>query len=153
MSLPNSAALHENHSPCGGHGLCHCGGLGSSIGTHHFPHLGQCSISTAYCSMLVHVALGATTQQGRGGGAVSPMAYSTPALFLTFNSFFAMSHDIMGHSVLSLSHLQPTTAAKRKNATAANKNAAKKRRGKLDTADDTKYNDKEDVVPLTDAAL
>ncbi len=32
-------------------------------------------------------------------------------------------------------------------------NSAKKRRGKSDTKDDTKYDDEEDVLPLTDAAL
>jgi hypothetical protein len=98
--------------------------------------------------------LGLTTQQGRDGGAVSPMAYSTPACSLTFNSFGATSHDIMGHSVSSLSQLQSTSAAERKNTTAADKNnAAKKRRDKSDTADDAKYNDKEDVLPRTDLAL
>jgi hypothetical protein len=50
--------------------------------------------------------------------------------------------------------LQSNLAAKRKNATAIDKNnAAKKRRGKLDTADEAKYDDEEDVLPLTDAAL
>jgi hypothetical protein len=60
----------------------------------------------------------------------------------------------MGHSVSSLSQLQPTLAAKRKNATKADKdNAAKKRRGKWDTEDDAKYHDKEDVLPLNDVAF
>ena len=54
----------------------------------------------------------------------------------------------------SLSQLQSTSAAKRENATNADKNnAAKKRRGKLDTKDDAKYNNKEDVHPLTDAVF
>jgi hypothetical protein len=60
----------------------------------------------------------------------------------------------MGHSVSSLYQSLSTTAAKRKNTTAANKNNAQnKRRDKLDTIDDAKYNDKEDAVPLTDVAL
>ncbi len=97
---------------------------------------------------------------------VSPMAYSTPACSLTFSSFVAMSQ---GHSVSSLSQSQSTLAAKRKNNIGPDKdNAAKKRRGKLDTKDDAKYNaakkrrdkidtkddakydDKEVVFPVTD---
>jgi hypothetical protein len=82
------------------------------------------------------------------------MAYSTPARSLTFNSFVAMSHDTMGHWVFSLSQSQSTTAAKRKNPNANNKNnATKRRRGKLDTVEDAKYNEEEDVVPLTDVTL
>ncbi len=75
-----------------------------------------------------------------------------------------------GHLVSSLSQSQSTLAAKRKGNTRPQKgNTAKKRRGKLDTNDDTKYNaaekrsdkidtkddakydDKEDVLPVTDA--
>jgi hypothetical protein len=84
----------------------------------------------------------------------SPMAYSTPAHSLMFNSFVAMSHDTMGHLVSSPSQLQSTTAAKRKNLTANNKNnATKRRRSKPDTMEDVKYNEEEDVVPLTDVTL
>jgi hypothetical protein len=79
------------------------------------------------------------------------MAYYTPAHSLTFSSFVAMSQ---GHSVSSLSQLQSTLAAKRKSNTRADKNnASKKRRGKLDTKDNAKYDDKEDVLLLTDAAI
>jgi hypothetical protein len=95
------------------------------------------------------------------------MAYSTPAHSLMFISFIAMSQ---GHSVSSLSQPQSTLAAKRKGDAGQDKdNAAKKRRGKLDTKDgaksdaakkrrekirtkdDAKYNDKDDVLPVTDA--
>jgi hypothetical protein len=45
-------------------------------------------------------------------------------------------------------------AAKRKSNTRADKdNAAKKGRGKSDTKVDAKYNNKEDVLPLTDVAF
>jgi hypothetical protein len=82
------------------------------------------------------------------------MAYSTPAHSPTFSSFVAMSHDTIGHSVSSLPQLQPTSAAKKENTTAAEKNnAAKKRWGKLDTMDDTKYDDEDGELPLTDVAL
>ncbi len=71
-------------------------------------------------------------------GTVSPIAYSTPTRSLTFSWFVAMSQ---GHSVSSLSQSQSALAAKRKgNAVADKDNAAKKRRGKLDTKDDTEYN-------------
>jgi hypothetical protein len=98
---------------------------------------------------------------------VSPMAYSTPTRSLTFSTFIALSQR---HSVSSLSQLQSTLAAKRKGNTRPQKgNAAKKRRGKLDTndgteydaverrrgkidtKDDAKYDDKENVLPVTDA--
>jgi hypothetical protein len=98
---------------------------------------------------------------------VSPMAYSTPACSLMFSNFVAMSQ---GHLVSSLSQLQSTLAAKRKGDSSPQKsNAAKKRRGKLDTNDGTKYdaaeksggkidtkdkaeyNDEEDVLPVTNA--
>ncbi len=49
---------------------------------------------------VLHVASGATTRQGRGAGAVFPMAYSTPAWSLTFSNFVATSQ---GHLVFSLS--------------------------------------------------
>jgi hypothetical protein len=52
--------------------------------------------------------------------------------------------------VSSLSQVQSTLAA---NTRADKDNAAKKRRGKSDTKDDAKYNNKEDVLPLTDAAF
>jgi hypothetical protein len=103
----------------------------------------------------------------RGGGdAVSPMAYSTLAHFLTFSTFVASSQ---GHSVSSLSQLQSTSAAKRKGDSRPQKGnaaikrrgksdtndgakykAAQKRRGIIDTKDDAKYNDEEDVLPVTD---
>jgi hypothetical protein len=114
----------------------------------------------------LHVVLGATTRQGRGGGAVSPMAYSTPACSLTFSNFVASSQ---GHLASSLSQLQSTLAAKRKGNSCPQKGnaakkrrgkwdtddgaeykAAEKRRGKIDTEDDAKYNDEEDVLPVTD---
>jgi hypothetical protein len=98
---------------------------------------------------------------------ISPMAYSTAACSLTFSSFIASSQ---GHLVSSLSQSQSTWAAKRKGNSCPQKgNAAKKRRGKLDTndgtkykaavksrgridnEDDTKYDDGEDVLPVTDA--
>ncbi len=75
-----------------------------------------------------------------------------------------------GYSVSSLSQLQSTSAAKRKGDSHPQKgNAAKMRRGKLDTndgatheaaekrsgkidtKDDAEYDDKEDVLPVTDA--
>jgi hypothetical protein len=95
------------------------------------------------------------------------MAYSTPACSLKFSNFVALSQ---GYLVSSLSQLQSTLAAKRKGDTRPQKgNAAKKRRGKsdtndgtkynavekrsdkIDTKDDAKYDDKEDVLPVTDA--
>jgi hypothetical protein len=161
MSLPNSSALRATHSHRGGRGGRNGGGLGSSVGMRHSPRLGQCSAG------ILHVALGATTWQGRGGGAVSPLPYSTPAHSLTFSNFDAASQ---GHLVSSLSQLQSTSAAKRKGDSRPQKsNAAKKRRGnldtndgaeydaaqksggKIDTKDDAKYNDEEDVLPVTDA--
>jgi hypothetical protein len=62
------------------------------------PPLGKCSAG---------VASAATTQQGRGAGAVSPMAmtYSTPAWTLTFSKVLGTSQ---GHSVSSLSQSQST---------------------------------------------
>ncbi len=105
----------------------------------------------------------------RGGGTISPMAYSTPACSLTFSNFVAMSQ---GHLVSSLSQLQSTSAAKRKGDSRPQKlNAAKKRRGKsdtvngtkyeaaekrsgkIDTKDEAKYDDKEDVLPDTDGSF
>jgi hypothetical protein len=95
------------------------------------------------------------------------MAYSTPARSLTFSNFVATSQ---GHSVSSLSQSQSMLAAKRKGdshpqkSNAAKKrwgksdtddgtkyNAAEKRSGKIDTKDEAKYNDKEDVLPVIDA--
>ncbi len=65
------------------------------------------------------------------------MAYSTPARSLTFSNFVATSQ---GHSVFSLSQSQSMLAAKRKGDSRPQKgNAAKKRRGKLDTKNGTKY--------------
>ena len=131
MSLPNSLALHANHSHRGSCGVCHGGGLGSSVITCHYP----CPEQLSAC--VLHVASGATTQQGRGGGTVSSMAYSTPARSLLFNSFIATSQ---GHSVSSLSPSQSTLAAKRKGDTRPRKgNAAKKRRGESNTNNDIKY--------------
>jgi hypothetical protein len=161
MSLPNSSTLHATHSHQGSHGGRHGGGLGSSVGAHHPPHLGQRSAG------IPHIALGATTQQGSGGGAVSPMAYSTPAHSLTFSHFVATSK---GHSVSSLSQSQSMLAAKRKGDSHPQKsnaakrrrgkldtnngakyNAAEKRSGKIDTKDEAEYDDKKDVLPVTDA--
>ncbi len=98
---------------------------------------------------------------------VFPLVYSTPACSLMFSTFVALSQ---GHSVSSLSQSQSMLAAKRKENFLPQKgNAAKKRRGKLDTnngaeykaaekrrgnidtEDNAKYNDKEDVLPVTDA--
>jgi hypothetical protein len=148
-------------SPNSSHGGCHGSGLGSSVGTHHSPRLGQLSAG------ILHVALGATTWQGRGGGTVSPMAYSTPACSLTFSNLIASSQ---GHSVSSLFQSQSTSAAKRKGGSRPQKGiaakkkrgqldtndgakykAAEKRRGKIDTKDDAKHDDEEDVLPVTDA--
>jgi hypothetical protein len=94
------------------------------------------------------------------------MAYSTSARSLTFSTFVASSK---GHSVSSLSQLQSTLAAKRKGDSRPQKgNAAKKRKGKIDTndgtkydaaekrsdkidtKDDAKYDDKADVLPVAD---
>jgi hypothetical protein len=153
-SSPNTTMARANHSHLGSHGGHHHGGPGSSVGTNHSPCLLQCSTRTAHHSTFVHVALGATTEQGRGRGPLSTgMAYSPLALSLTFSSFIAMSHDTMGHSMSSLSQLQSTTAAKRRNTTTKNKNnAAKKMRYKSDS-NNTEYNDKEDILPCTDVAL
>jgi hypothetical protein len=74
------------------------------------------------------------------------MAYTTPTRSLMFSLFVATSQDTMEHSVSSLSQLQSTSAEKRKNAFKADKDTAtKKRRGKLDTKDDNKHNNEEDV--------
>jgi hypothetical protein len=100
---------------------------------------------------------------------VFPMVCSTPACSLMFSTFVALSQ---GHSVSSLSQLQSILAAKRtgnflpQKGNAAKKRrgkldtnngteykAAEKRRGKIDTKDDAKYDDKEDVLPVTDAPL
>jgi hypothetical protein len=106
MSLPNSSALRATHSRCGGRGGRPGGGLGSSLGssvsTRHSPHLGERSAG---------VASGTTTRQGRGAGAVSPMAYSTPAWSLMFSKVVATSQ---GHLVSSLSQSQSALAARRK---------------------------------------
>jgi hypothetical protein len=144
MSSPNSSALHATHSRRGGCGGPHGGGLGSSVGMCHSPCLGQ------YSPCILHVASGATTQQGRGGGAVSPMAYYTPAHSLTFSLFVATSQ---GHSMFSLSQLESTLAAKRKCDTRADKDNDAKRWGKSDTEDDAEYNNEEDFLPLTDAPM
>jgi hypothetical protein len=62
---------------------------------------------------------------------VSPMAMSTPICSLTFGNFVATSQ---GHLVSSLSQSQSTSAARRKGDSHPQKgNAAKKKRGKLDT--------------------
>jgi hypothetical protein len=125
MSLPNSLALRATHSHQGGRGGRPGGGLGSSVDTHHSPSLGKCSTG------ILHVASGATTQQGRGAGAVSFMAYSTPAWSLMFRYFVAASQ---GHLVTSLSQSQSTLAARRKGDSHSLKgNIAKKKRGKSDT--------------------
>jgi hypothetical protein len=107
MSSPNSSALHSTHSRRGGHGGHPGGCLGSilsgSVGTRHSPSLGKRSAG---------VASAATTRQGRGAGAVSPMAmaYSTPARSLTFSKVLATSQE---HSVSSLSQSQSLSAARR----------------------------------------
>jgi hypothetical protein len=126
MSLPNSLALCASHSRRSGRGGRPGGGLGSSLsgsaGTRHFPRLGKRSAG---------VASAATTQQGRGAGAVSPMAYSTPARSLTFSKVLAMSQ---GHSVSSLSQSQSTLAARRKgDARQLKGNIATKKRSESDT--------------------
>jgi hypothetical protein len=122
MSLPNSSALRATHSRHGGRGGRPGGGLGSSVGTRHSPRLGKRSAG---------IASGATTQQGRGAGAVSPMAYSTPAWSLTFSKVIATSQ---GYLVSSLSQSQSTFAARRKGDTRPLEgNIAKKKRSKLDT--------------------
>jgi hypothetical protein len=128
MSSPNSSALRANHSRQGGRGGRPGGGLGSSlsssVGTRHSPRLGERSAG---------VASAATTQQGRGASAVSPMAYSTPAWSLTFSKVLATS---MGHSVSSLSQSQSTLAARRKgDAFQLKGNVATKKRSKSDTND------------------
>jgi hypothetical protein len=128
MSLPNSLALRANHSRRSGRGGRPGGGLGSSlsgsVGTLHSPPLGKHSAG---------VASAATTRQGRGAGAVSPMAYSTPALSLTFSKVVATSQ---GHSVSSLSQSQSTLAARRKgDARQLKGNVATKKRSKSDTDD------------------
>ena len=108
MSSPNSLALRSTHSRRGSRGGHPGGGLGhslsSSVGTHHSPRLSKHSAG---------VASAATTRQGRGAGAVSPMAmaYSTPAQSLTFSKVLATSQ---GHLVSSLSQSQSTSAARRK---------------------------------------
>jgi hypothetical protein len=127
MSSPNSLALCSTHSRHGGRGGCP-GGLGSSlsgsVGTRHSPHLGKRSAG---------VASAATTQQGRGAGVVSPMAYSTPARSLTFSKVLATSQ---GHLVSSLSQSQSTLAARRKgDARPLKGNVATMKRGKSDTND------------------
>jgi hypothetical protein len=95
-----------------------------SVGTCHFPCLGERSAG---------VASAATTQQGRGAGAVSPMAYSTPARSLTFSRVLTTSQ---GHSVSSLSQSQSTLAARRKgDAQQLKGSVATKKRSKLDTND------------------
>jgi hypothetical protein len=89
---------------------------------HHSPRLGKRSAG---------IALGATTQQGRGAGAVSPVAYSTPTRSLTFSKVVAMSQ---GHSLSSLSQSQSTLVARRKGDTRPLEgNVAKKKRSKSDT--------------------
>jgi hypothetical protein len=128
MSSPNSLALHATHSHCGGRGGRPGGGLGSSLGSifgmRHSPRLGERSAG---------VVSGTTTRQGRGAGGVFPMAYSTPAWFLTFSKVVATSQ---GHSTSSLSQSQSTLAARRKGDTHPLKgNVAKKKRSKLDTDD------------------
>jgi hypothetical protein len=95
------------------------------------------------------------------------MTYSTPARSLMFGDFIATSQ---GQLVSSLSQSQSMLAAKRKGDSHPQKgNAAKKRRGKLDTndgsrykaaekrsgkidtKDDAKYDDKEDILPFAGA--
>jgi hypothetical protein len=128
MSLPNSLALRSSHSRRGGRGGCPGGGLGrslsGSVGTRHSPRLGERSAG---------VASAATTRQGRGAGAVSPMAmeYSTPTRTLTFSKVLATSQ---GHSVSSLLQSQSTSVARKKgNARPLMGNVATKKRGKSDT--------------------
>ncbi len=128
MFLPNSSALHATHSCRGGRGGRPGGGLGSclgsSVGTRHSPRFGERSAG---------VASGTTTQQGRSAGAVSPMAYSTPARSLTFSKVVATSQ---GYLVSSLPQSQSTLAARRKGDTRPLKgNVAKKKRSKSDTND------------------
>ncbi len=130
MYSPNSSALRSTHSRRGGHGGRPGGGLGrslsSSVGPRHSPCLSECSAG---------VASAATTGQGRGAGAVSPMAmaYSTPAQTLTFSKILATSQ---GHLVSSLSQSQSTSAARRKgDARPLAGNVATKKRGKSDTND------------------
>ena len=92
MSLPNSLALRSTHSCRGGRGGRPGGGLGcslsSSVGTRHSPRLSKRSAG---------VASAATTRQGRGAGAVSPMAmaYSAPAQTLTFSKVLATSQGLL----------------------------------------------------------
>jgi hypothetical protein len=128
MSSPNSTALRSSHSRCGGRGGCPGGGLSrslsGSVGTRHSPRLGKRSAG---------VASVATTRQGRGAGAVSPMAmaYFTPAQTLTFSKVLATSQR---HSVFSLSQSQSTSAARRKgDASLLTGNVATKKRGRSDT--------------------
>ncbi len=106
MSLPKSSTLRSTHSRRGGHGGRPGGGFGrslsGSVGTCHSPRLGKRSAG---------VASAATTQQGRGAGAVSPMAYSTPTQSLTFSEVLATSQE---KSVSSLSQSQSTSTARRK---------------------------------------
>jgi hypothetical protein len=158
MSSPNTLALHAAHSHQGSRGGCPDGGLGISVSTRRSPCLGQRSTG------VLHVVLRATTQPGRGAGAVSPMAYSTPAWSLMFSNFVETSQRNL---VSSLSQSQSTLAAKRKGDSRPQKgNTAKKKRGKLDTdngtgykaaekrsaktdtKDDTKDDDKEDVFSI-----
>jgi hypothetical protein len=128
MSSPKSSALYSTHSRHCGRGGRPGGGIGSSlscsVGTRHSPCLGKRSAG---------VASAATTQQGRGAGAVSPMAYSTPARSLTFSKIVAMSQ---GHLVSSLSQSQSMSAARRKgDARPLKGNVATKKRSKSDTND------------------
>jgi hypothetical protein len=130
MSLPNSSALRSSHSCRGDHGGRTGGGLGrslsGSVGMRHSPCLGERSAG---------VVSAATTRQGRGAGAVSPMAmaYSTPAQTLTFSKVLATSQ---GHLVSSLSQSQSPLAARRKDdARPLTGNIATKKRGKSDTDD------------------
>jgi hypothetical protein len=85
MSLFNSATLRKIIAATVAMGelIVVASGLGSGANTCHSLRLGQHSTGTTYCSTLVHVALRAITQQLKGGGAVSPMAYSTPACSFT----------------------------------------------------------------------
>jgi hypothetical protein len=130
MPSPNSSALRATHSHYGGRGGRPGDGLGSSVSTCHSPRLGECSAG---------VASGATTRQGRGAGAVSPMAYSTPTWSQTFSNFVATSQ---GHSVSSLTQSQSTSGARRKGDSRPLKgNLAKKKRGKLDTNDGSPQKD------------
>ncbi len=92
----------SNHSCHGGLGERQLGGLGTSVSMSTSSRLLQCSTGTSHHSTSVHIASGASKQQGRGGGPLAgAMAYST-----ALTSFVATSHNIHNDTVSSLSLLQ-----------------------------------------------